>query len=75
MFKNLGGWKQRKNIDPEYLHFFFDHWMLSWLPKGFRKFFRCGISLEEKKEDLDLMEKQNIAADGASNGFSKRQFV
>ena len=49
----LGGWSQRKQVDPELLHFFFDHWMFKWLPIKFRVLMRCGlepkISLRMKK--------------------------
>jgi len=45
-----GGWRQRKQIDPALLHFFFDHWMFKWLPKKFR------IEAEEINEDKKAKE-------------------
>ena len=56
----LGGWSQRKQVDPALLHFFFDHWMFKWLPKKFRDFMRCGLeSYDFTKNEKEQKVKSN----------------
>ena len=54
-----GGWKQRKQVDPILLHFFFDHWMFKWLPEKFRDLMKFGIAPYTKKE-LGLDKKDTV---------------
>jgi len=53
----LGGWRQRKFVDPSLLHFFFDHWLFAWLPKKFRTIMRCGIEENGCSYTLEMKEQ------------------
>lgn len=50
----LGGYQQRKSVDPKLITPLFDHKFFRCLPKSFRKWMWCGLDREEMDEDLKV---------------------